>query len=101
MFQKARAQSALPLKGSGGDPRSLGLAWAMLGTAGTGALVWGAVHNGGTAVVVLLEDWPCEDGLGGTGGVVGLFGTEAAGTKVQGLGGGAGCFPLDTGGVGT
>ena len=50
---------------------------------------------------MLLEDWPREDGLGGTGGVAGLFGTEAVGTKVQGLGGGAGCFPLDTGGVGT
>ena len=50
---------------------------------------------------MLLEGWPCEDGLGGTGGVVGLFGTEAVGTKVRGLGGGVGCFPLDTGGVGT
>ena len=50
---------------------------------------------------MLLEDWPHEDGLGGTGGVAGLFGTEMVGTKVWGLGGGAGCFPLDTGGVGT
>ena len=32
---------------------------------------------------------------------MGLFGTWAVGTKVRGLGGGAGCFPLDTGGVGT
>ena len=45
---------------------------------------------------MLLEDWPREDGLRGTGGVAGLFGT-----KVWGLGEGAGCFPLDTGGVGT
>ena len=50
---------------------------------------------------MLLEDWLREDGLGGTGGVAGLFGTEAAGTKVRGLGGGMGCFPLDIGGVGT
>ena len=48
---------------------------------------------------MLLEDWLCEDGLRGTGGVAGLFGTEAVGTKVRGLGGGVGCFPLDTGGV--
>ena len=72
-----------------------------MGTAGTGVLVWGVARVGGTAVVVLLKDWPREDGLGGTGGVAGLFGTEAVGTKVRGLGGGAGCFPLDTGGVGT
>ena len=50
---------------------------------------------------MLLEGCPHEGGLRGTWGVVGLFGTEAVGTKVRGLGGGAGCFPLDTGGVGT
>ena len=72
-----------------------------MGTAGTGVLVWGVARDQGTVVVVLLEDWPCEDGLGGTGGVAGLFGIEVVGTKVQGLGGGVGCFPLDTGGVGT
>ena len=33
--------------------------------------------------------------------MVGLFGTKVVGTKVRGLGGGVGCFPLDTGGVGT
>ena len=42
----------------------------------------------------------CTDG-GATFGVLGLAGTvEVDGTKEQGLGGGAGCFPLDTGGVG-
>ena len=36
---------------------------------------------------------------GVTFGVLGLAGTvEVDGTKVQGLGGGVGCFPLDTGG---
>ena len=50
---------------------------------------------------MLLEDWPRGDSLGGTRGMAGLFGTEVAGTEVRGLGGGAGCFPLDTGGVGT
>ena len=50
---------------------------------------------------MLLKDWPREDDLGGTEGVVGFFGTKVAGTKVRGLGGGTGCFPLDTGGVGT
>ena len=32
---------------------------------------------------MFLKDWPREDGLGGTGGVAGLFGTEAVGTKVR------------------
>ena len=50
---------------------------------------------------MLLKGCPREGGLGGTGGVVSLFSTEAVGTKVWGLGGGMGCFPLDTGGVGT
>ena len=50
---------------------------------------------------MLLEGCPHEGGLRGTWGVVGLFGTKAVGTKVQGLGGGTGYFPLDTGGVGT
>ena len=45
MFQKARAQLALPLKGLGGDPRSLLLTWAMTGTVGTDVLVWGVAHD--------------------------------------------------------
>ena len=46
--------------------------------------------------------FPFDISGGATFGVVGLTGTvEVDGTKVQGLGGGAGCFPLDTGGVGT
>ena len=50
---------------------------------------------------MLLKDWLREDGLRGTGGVVDLFGTKVAGTKVRSLGGGMGYFPLDTGGVET
>ena len=34
-------------------------------------------------------------------GVLGLSCTEGKSTKEQGLGGGVGCFLLDTGGVGT
>ena len=46
--------------------------------------------------------FPFGTGGGATFGVLGLAGTvEVDGTKVQGPGGGAGCFPLDIGGVGT
>ena len=46
--------------------------------------------------------FPFGTGGGVTLGVLGLAGTvEVDGTREQGLGGGVGCFPLDTGGVGT
>ena len=48
------------------------------------------------------EVFPFGTGGGATLGVLGLAGTvEVDGTRERGLGGGAGCFPLDTGGVGT
>ena len=56
----------------------------------------------GILVVVPPEVFPFSTGGGATFGVLGLAGTvEVDGTRGRGLGGGAGCFPLDTGGVGT
>ena len=43
----------------------------------------------------------CTGGGGMVFRVLGLGCTKGEGTKEQGLGGGAGCFLLDTGGVGT
>ena len=43
----------------------------------------------------------CVSGEGVTFGILALSCTvEVDGTKGRGLGGGVGCFPLDTGGVG-
>ena len=72
-----------------------------MGTVGIDVLAWGVAHSWGTVIIELPEGFPHAGDLDGTLGVVGLFGTEVVGTKVRGLGGGAGCFPLDTGGVGT
>ena len=65
-----------------------------------------AKHWDGFLSNCTLDDVPpevfsfCTNG-GATFGVLGLADTvEVDGTKEQGLGGGAGCFPLDTGGVG-
>ena len=56
----------------------------------------------GTLDVVPPEVFPFGTGGGATFGVLVLAGTvEVDGTRERGLGGGAGCFPLDTGGVGT
>ena len=51
--------------------------------------------------VVPPEVFPFCIGVGTAFGVLDVAGTvEEDGTREQGLGGGAGCFPLDTGGVG-
>ena len=52
--------------------------------------------------VVPPEVFPFGTGGGAIFGVLGFADTvEVGGTRERGLGGGAGCFPLDTGGVGT
>ena len=105
MFQKAIALLAFPSNASGVAPTGRGVA-AILGAEGTCGRVLVVFVSGdavqGTLDVVPLEVFPFCIGVGAAFGVLDVAGTvEEDGTKVRGLGGGAGCFPLDTGGVGT
>ena len=77
-----------------------------MGAEGTDGHVLVAFVSGdvvrGTLDVVPPEVFPFGTGGGAIFGVLGLAGTvEVDGTRGWGLGGGAGCFPLDTGGVET
>ena len=105
MFQKAIALLAFPSYASGIAPTGHGVV-AIAGVEGTGGRALVVFASGdvvqGTPDVVPPEVFPFSTGGGATFGVLGLAGTvEVDGTRERGLGGGVGCFPLDTGGVGT
>ena len=105
MFQKAIALLAFPSYALGAVPTGRGVA-AIVGAEGTCGRVLVVFASGdavrGTLDIVLPEVFPFGTSGGVTFGVLGLAGTvEVDGTRERGLGGGAGCFSLDTGGVGT
>ena len=104
MFQKAIALLAFPSNASGVAPTGCRVT-AIVGAEGTCGHILVVFISGdvvqGTLDIVPPEVFPFCIGVGVAFGVLDVAGTmEEDGTRERGLGGGMGCFPLDTGGVG-